>query len=352
MVRILIDLRRSLATHQLAGAAPAAVAATVALAALSAVGTLVAGSITDAREGTTTDVLALLVGLWVAGRLAPAALSGEPFLRPELIALLPIPRRRLARSLFGGRLLDPANLFIAIASAAMLAYGVRLGPAATVTALGAVLLTVAVTSVLATVAAGLLGPGSRRGHDAGTVLTAVFISLLALTGTLLPGLLSDLRRGGAQGLAELLRLLPSGWGPVAVAPARRRRRPAHSAAGVGRPRRPSAPSPHSPGRQNSPAGCRVGTPSQRPGRTAAALPGGRFDARRRRRGEGASPVEPRPAPAHLPADRVRGRHRCGGPAADRLRPRPAAAVRRRHRRGHLRRLCLATCMATTVPACG
>lgn len=221
MVRVLIALRRCLARHELAAASPVALGLTAVLAGASAVGTLVLGSLGYARQDIATDVLALLGALWVGGRLAQAALTGEPFLRPELFALLPIPRRRLAWSLLVAGLVDPANLVLAITAAALLAHGVRLGPAATVTAAGAMLLTVAVTSLLATVFAGLLGPGSRRGHDIGTVVTALFVSLLAMTGTLLPALLSALRHGTAPWLSLLLRVLPTGWGPVAVAAADR-----------------------------------------------------------------------------------------------------------------------------------
>src|SRR6185312_9077347 len=80
----------------------------------------------------------------------------------------------------------------------------------------AVLLAVVVTSIGSTVVAGLLGPGSRRGHDAGTVVTAVLMSLLAVAGTLLPALIAALRDQSAPWLSDLLRALPSGWGPVAV----------------------------------------------------------------------------------------------------------------------------------------
>ncbi|MBO2459901.1 hypothetical protein [Actinomadura violacea] len=221
MVRILIDLRRSIARHQLAGTHPALLAVTGLLVLASAVGTLLLGAAGYAHDGTATDVLALVSLLWIGGRLAQSAMTGEPFLHPEMFGLLPVPRRRLARSLLVVGLADPANVLLAVASAAMIARGARLGLAATAAAIAAVLLTVAVTSVLATVAAGLLGPGARRGHDAGTVLTAVLISLIAMAGTLLPALISALQNRSAPWLTALLRALPTGWGPDAVAAAGR-----------------------------------------------------------------------------------------------------------------------------------
>lgn len=216
MVRVLIDLRRTIARHQLAATAPAAVWTMLLLAVVSAVGTLLLGWVHYAQPATATDVLALVSALWMGGRLAQCALSGEPFLRPELFALLPLRRRRLARAVLLVGLLDPANLLLAVALGAIVRHAVDLGPPAVLTAIGGVALTVLLTSALATVASGLLGPSSRRGHDAGTVVTAVLISVLAVAGTLLPSLVAALRNRSAGCLSVLLRLLPSGWAPRAA----------------------------------------------------------------------------------------------------------------------------------------
>jgi ABC-2 type transport system permease protein len=219
VVRVLIELRRAIARHQLAAVPPAALVTSLVLAVLSAAGTVLLGWAHYPHAGTTTDVLALTSALWIGGRLAQCALSGEPLLRPELFALLPLPRRRLARALLLVGLLDPANVLLAAALTATVHAGVRDGTAATVVAVAAGGLTVLLTSVLATVVAGLLGPGSRRGHDAGTVVAAVLISGLAVAGTLLPTLLAALRDRRAGGLSAVLRALPPGWGPRAIAAA-------------------------------------------------------------------------------------------------------------------------------------
>jgi ABC-2 type transport system permease protein len=219
VVRVLIGLRRAIARHQLTGTSTAAVAVTGALVLVTAVGTLLTGWLSFRREAAATDVLALVSLLWIGGRVTQSALAGEPFLRPELFSLLPLPRRRLAWSLVLTGLLDPVNLLVLLALSAVLVHGLRVGPAAAVTSVFAVLLTVIAGSVLATVAAGVLGPGSRRGRDAGTVIVAAAISLLAMAGTMLPVLVSALRRQSLPGLSWLLRLLPTGWGPVAVAAA-------------------------------------------------------------------------------------------------------------------------------------
>ena len=159
MVRVLIGLRRAVARHQLAGTSTAALAVTAALVLVAAVATLLTGWMSYAREATATDVLALVSLLWIGGRIAQSALSGEPFLRPEMFSLLPLPRRRLGWSLLLVGLLDPANVLAAVALSAVLVHGIRLGPAAAVTAVFAVAFTVTAGSVLSTVAAGILGPG-------------------------------------------------------------------------------------------------------------------------------------------------------------------------------------------------
>jgi ABC-2 type transport system permease protein len=219
VVRVLIGLRRTIARHQLTGTSTAALVVTAVLVLVTAVATLLTGWVSYAREATATDVLALVSLLWIGGRIAQSALSGEPFLRPEMFSLLPLPRRRLGWSLLLAGLLDPANALAAIALSAVLVHGIRLGPAAAVTAVFAVALTVTAGSVLSTVAAGLLGPGSRRGRDTGTVIVAILISLLAMAGTMLPALVSALRHQSVPWLSGLLRALPTGWGPAAVAAA-------------------------------------------------------------------------------------------------------------------------------------
>ena len=156
----------------------------------------------------------------VGGRIAQSALAGEPFLRPEMFSLLPLPtRRRLGWSLLLVGLLDPANVLVAVALSAVLVHGIRLGAAPAVTAVFAVAFTVTAGSVLSTVAAGILGPGTHRGRDIGTMIVAIVISLLAMAGTMLPALMSALRHQSVPWLSVLLRLLPTGWGPGAVAAA-------------------------------------------------------------------------------------------------------------------------------------
>jgi ABC-2 type transport system permease protein len=221
MVRVLIALRRTIVRHQLTRTNPAALLAGAGLVFISALGTIWLGLVRYPDPAAATDVLALLFALWLGGRVAQSALAGDAVLRPEVFSLLPLERRRLAFSLLVVGLLDPAGLFTAVAFAALIARGARLGIVPAAVGLAAVILSLALASVLSTIAGAALGPGSRRGHDTGTIVTAVAISAIAVAATLLPALDTALRRGSIPWLATGLRLLPTGWGPVAVEAAAR-----------------------------------------------------------------------------------------------------------------------------------
>ena len=221
MVHVLIGLRRTILRHQAARTNPAALAVLGVLVLASAVGTLLAGLARYPSPAAATSVLALVFALWLGGRAAQTALSGDPVLRPELFSLLPLSRRRLAFALLGVGTLDPAGPFMAVALAALVVRGARLGVGPAITGVAAVILTLALASAAGTVAGAVLGPGSRRGHDTGTIITALAISAVAVAATLLPALVTALRDGSVPWLATALRVLPSGWGPVAVEAAAR-----------------------------------------------------------------------------------------------------------------------------------
>ena len=222
MVRILIALRGAIARNQLARGSRWALWAVVIFGLAAAGGTVALGIShgSDAR-GSLDRVSAVLL-LWFGGQLAQAAMNGgDQALRPELLALLPLNRRRLAWALLAVGLADPALVTVAVAYAAVIAVAAGLGPAAVTAAVAGVAGLTGLTSVAATVAGGTLGPGSRRGRDLGTMVTALAISFLALAATLLPGLLSALQTGRWPGFAGVLRALPSGWPGDAADAARR-----------------------------------------------------------------------------------------------------------------------------------
>lgn len=222
MVSLLIDLRRTVTRHQLQRTGKGWLVGAGLLGLASAAGTLALGIVHYGNPDVTTDVLALLFALWLAGRCAQAVMAGgDATLRPELFALLGVRRRRLALALLAVGLLDPGLALLAIALGALIASGAQAGLAAALVGVAGVLLSLLLAGVLSTLAGGLLAPGSRRGRDAGTIVTATGISLLAVAGALAPTLITALRDRSAPWLSTALRSLPSGWAPDAVAAAAR-----------------------------------------------------------------------------------------------------------------------------------
>jgi ABC-2 type transport system permease protein len=72
--------------------------------------------------------------------------------------------------------------------------------------------------VASTVAIAVFGPAisSRRGRDFGTMVIALVITLLSLASSLVPFVAGRLTDGHSRVLTDLVRMLPSGWGAVAV----------------------------------------------------------------------------------------------------------------------------------------
>lgn len=221
MVRLLMDLRATVTGHQMQRASTLPLVLAVVVGLLFAAGTLFLGFVHHDRPGAAGDVLAAVFALWLGGQIAQAALAGgESTLRPEVFALLPLPPLRLAWSLLLVGLADPVLVLLLVAYAALVPVGVRGGAAATVTAVLAVVLTTVMTATFSTIAGGVLGPGARRGRDIGTIVTALALSVLGLSGTLLPVAIGTLDSGSAPWLTAIVRALPSGWGVTAVDAAR------------------------------------------------------------------------------------------------------------------------------------
>jgi ABC-2 type transport system permease protein len=184
--------------------------------AVSALSSLLVGLPDYPAPAAGAAVVSVVVTVWVVGRVAYAAFSGGSGLRLELFRLLPIPRRELGRALLVTGLFDPALLVMAVAFAALIAFGAHGGAGpALIGALGA-LLTLLLTSVLVSVVEAIMPPASRQRQSLGTIVVAVVISLVAVVGTLLPSLAAALIAGDLPVLGVVLRILPTGWAADAV----------------------------------------------------------------------------------------------------------------------------------------
>jgi ABC-2 type transport system permease protein len=221
VVGLLIRLRGSIEAHTPPRRRGWLVAAGV-LGLLAAVSTLGLGlGLGLGREGTVpgaaTDTIAFVLALWVAGQVGQAALSGgDPVLPPELLALLPIPRRTLATALILVTLRSPGTWITGIALAAVIGHAAREGLLPLLVGAIGWALTLALTIAAATLAGAAVAPSARRGRDLATGVIALVLSAVALAGTLLPLLAGVLDHRSSPALSAVVRALPSGWAPVAV----------------------------------------------------------------------------------------------------------------------------------------
>ena len=221
MVAVLIEMRGAILRRGASGSRGRLIGA-LALAAfvtLLAVGTLLAGLAHYHVPGAGAAVVATLSFGWLLGWVTGPLLTGDDAaLRMDYFKLLPVPPRKLAFALLGAAFANVSLVFGLIAFAALIALGAQSGAAAALTGAAAVLLDLALAVVGSTVAIGVFGPAisSRRGRDFGTVVIALVITLLSVASGLVPFVAKRLTDGHSPVLTAVVKILPSGWGAVAV----------------------------------------------------------------------------------------------------------------------------------------
>ncbi|MHA6757732.1 hypothetical protein [Streptacidiphilus sp. PAMC 29251] len=225
MVGVLIEMRGAILRRRTStrkGAAGALALAVVIL--LLAISTLLAGFAHYHVAGAGTDVMATLTFGWLIGWVTGPLFTGDNSeLRLDYFKLLPIAPRKLANAMLGAAFVDVSLLFSLVAFAAVIAYGAQAGVAAALVGVLAMLLTLALAVTASTVAVGILGPtvSSRRGRDFGAMVIALLITLVSLASALVPLAAKALTGGHSPLLSAVVRILPSGWGAVAVGAAMR-----------------------------------------------------------------------------------------------------------------------------------
>lgn len=168
----------------------------------------------------TVDLLTAVYAVWAAGWiLAPIATGGgDDTLRPEHFSLLPIPRRQLAVGLLAASFIGVTALVSFLAFAGLIAYGVRLGVGAAFVGLVFTVLQLAFVVLLYRVVIAALGAllTSRKGKELGIVLVA----LTGLSGVGVNYAVNKIGpaivNGQVPGFVNVMHILPSGWGTVAV----------------------------------------------------------------------------------------------------------------------------------------
>ena len=186
---------------------------------LLAVGTLLAGLAHYHYPGAGAAVVATLSFGWLLGWVTGPLLTGDDAaLRMDYFKLLPIPPRKLAFAMLGAAFANISLVFSLIAFAALIALGAQSGAAAALTGAAAMLLDLVLAVVASTVAIAVFGPAisSRRGRDFGTFVLALVITLLSVASGLVPFVAGRLTDGHSPALTAVVKILPSGWGAVAV----------------------------------------------------------------------------------------------------------------------------------------
>ncbi|HWD02781.1 MAG TPA: hypothetical protein VG674_10050 [Amycolatopsis sp.] len=209
-------LRNSMRGRQVAGMIVGGVFGLIAAALTIALATV------PIRGGTdiTLDLLTTVYAAWAAGWvLAPIATGGgDDTLRPEHFALLPIGRRKLAVGLLAASFVGVTAVVSLLAFLGLIFYGLRLGAGAALVGLVFSLLQLAFVVLLYRVVMAALGAllTSRKGKELGVVLVALTglsgVGVNLAVNKLGPAIID----GQVPGFVNVMRVLPSGWGTVAV----------------------------------------------------------------------------------------------------------------------------------------
>ncbi len=219
MVGVLIEMRAAVTRRQTTGKRAVGTLLLVLFVLLLAVLTLLAGLRQYHYAGAGANVVATLCFGWLLGWVSGPLITGDDAaLRMDYFKLLPIPARKLGYAMLGAAFADVSLAFSLVAFAALIALGAQAGPAAALTGAAATLLDLVLAVVAGQVAIALFGPviSSRRGRDFAAMLLALVITLLAVASSLVPLVAARLTDGHSPALAAVVRILPSGWGAVAV----------------------------------------------------------------------------------------------------------------------------------------
>jgi ABC-2 type transport system permease protein len=176
--------------------------------------------VAEPDSAVLVDLLALAFLIWTAGWLVGPVWGGEPVLRPDQFALLPIPRVRLAVGLLGAAFVGVTTAVTLVGFAALVVYGARLGIAAALVAVAAMLLQVTFVVLASRVATSVFSAASRS-RAGGTVIALLTAAMMVLSQwgwlvILVIGRSGVLTAGLPAEQSAVVRALPSSWAVVAV----------------------------------------------------------------------------------------------------------------------------------------
>ncbi|MET7962189.1 hypothetical protein [Micromonospora zamorensis] len=220
MVGILIRMKLAVLRHSMTGQRAADMIGGGVLGLVLAGGTIWLALHDWPVDGLPLDLVGAAFAIWTIGWLFGPVLfgGGDETLRPEHLALLPIPPRRLATGLLAVAFVGVAPAVSLVAFTALIVVALPLGGAAALIAVPVVFLQLLFVVLASRFVTAALSTLMRA--KIGAVLAAVISGgILALTHTgwvLKPTIQYALTAGFPENLADWVRRLPSGWGIVAV----------------------------------------------------------------------------------------------------------------------------------------
>ncbi|MEU7948553.1 hypothetical protein AB0C50_28045 [Micromonospora taraxaci] len=220
MVGILIRMKLAVLRHSMTGQRAADMIGGGVLGLVLAGGTIWLALHDWPVDGLPLDLVGAAFAIWTIGWLFGPVLfgGGDETLRPEHLALLPIPPRRLAFGLLAVAFVGVAPVVSLVAFTALIVVALPVGGAAALIAVPVVFLQLLFVVLASRFVTAALSTLMRA--KIGAVLAAVISGgILALTHTgwvLKPTIQYALTAGFPDNLAAWVRRLPSGWGIVAV----------------------------------------------------------------------------------------------------------------------------------------
>ena len=219
-VLILVRLKLTLLRRSMTGSRGAWMVAGAVVGTGLAVSTIALSALYRASPVILGDLLGVIYALWLAGWIVGPVWGGAPLVRAEHLALIPVPRRRLAVGLLGAAFAGTTTAVTLLAFISLVTFGARLGVLPALVAVPAVILQLVLVVLLSRLMVTVFGQvaRSRTGSAVVGVLVAGLL-IVSQSGWVLAiavrtsGLLST---GVTPAFATLVRALPSGWGLYAV----------------------------------------------------------------------------------------------------------------------------------------
>ena len=190
---------------------------------LLAIGTVALSILRIRQPVILVDLLAALSAAWtVILALAPVFGGVGRGIRPEHLALLPIPPRRLAIGLLGAAVVGVVPAIALVAFAALAVYGFQLGLLPGLAGALAVLLHLLLGVLLGRLVSAVMGVAmqTRLGMEIVALLFGLFLATVSVGWFVLEPVVGQIGRILAEGwppaIGTVFRLLPSGWGWLAI----------------------------------------------------------------------------------------------------------------------------------------